>query len=177
MCLLSNRGWKYIRQDIRPHQRRVSAGQVFCLCLHFLLIFISYHCSVLKQNPERKNKVDQTKCKGKFFFLPTSTSDFLGGSTPPRQIIYGISYFLSLGFISAFITKHQTYFLDGFLEKLVASVALFWPQSFHPSRLISQGIFAVCHQLDIFQDRDYNKEESIYGVNSTLFFVQQRSQM
>ena len=44
----------------------------------------------------------------------------------------------------------------------------FFAQSFHPSRLISQGIFAVCHQLDIFQDRDDNKEEPRYGVNSAL---------
>ena len=47
----------------------------------------------------------------------------------------------------------------------------FLAQSFHPSRLISQGIFAVCHQLDIFQDRDDNKEEPRYGVNSALLFV------
>ena len=80
MCLLSNRGCKYIRQDIRPHQRRVSAGQVFCLCLHFLLIFISYHCSQIE--PRAKNKLDQTKCKVNFFFSPTSTSEFLGSSIP-----------------------------------------------------------------------------------------------
>ena len=47
----------------------------------------------------------------------------------------------------------------------------FFAQSFHPSRLISQGIFAVCHQLDIIQDRDDNKEEPRYGVNSALLFV------
>ena len=111
MCLLSNRGWKYIRQDIRPHQRRVNAGQVFCLCLHFLLIFISCHCSVLKQNPERKNRLDQTKCKVKFFFLPTSTSEFLGGITPPSPPPSPTNYLWNFLFLITrvyFCIYHQT---------------------------------------------------------------------
>ena len=86
MCLLSNRGCKYIRQDIRPHQRRVSAGQVFCLCLYFLLIFISYHCTVLKQSPERKINQTRLNARSNFSFSPIRLAKIWKEASPTHPL-------------------------------------------------------------------------------------------
>ena len=80
MCLLSNRGCKYIRQDIRP--KTGQRGSSFLSVFVFLadLYQLPLYCSQIE--PRAKNKLDQTKCKVKFFFSPTSTSEFLGSSIP-----------------------------------------------------------------------------------------------